>query len=76
MTSALREAKAWAVVRPTGEVVPWSVRPTRMEAMEAAMPGLMGWREYEHLGNRSDRWQWCYRKGFRCVRVRIVPEGV
>ena len=59
---AARPAKGWAIVDYTGTVYPFSVRLDRRTTI----------RDYEHV--RGSIWASLKAKGFRAIKVRIVPE--
>ena len=65
---------AWVAIGWDGRPRPWTLSATRKEAIQAATETMMGAREYEDLGNRSDRWNYCYRRGCRIVRATVTID--
>ncbi len=58
---------AWALQRPTGELMPAFVRDTRAEVISSVAA---------HMGqqaNTAQHWRHMRSKGFRVVRVAVLP---
>lgn len=60
----LREVRAWACVYRDAMPVIWTIRALRKEAISAAVDG------WSHMS-----WDELRKRGWRCIRVRIVPEA-
>lgn len=61
---APKPVKMWAVVDPSGDILIWSARYRRNNAIRAAIDN-----------GKSGVWRFLYRRGYRCVRVTVIPEG-
>lgn len=68
--------KAWSILNVNnGSLIYWAgAQAERSMALDLAVRGLMGSRDYERLGNHKARWRFLYRQGYRLVRVRVELE--
>ncbi len=57
------QAKAWALQRPTGEIMPAFIRRTREEVLLAVVT---------HLGKGSSHWRHMRGQGFSVARVALM----
>lgn len=63
--------RMWAVLQPWGEIIPWTIARTRRLAQGEIVNAHFGLRG----GASSDLWRRLYRRGYRCIRVAVTPEG-
>lgn len=66
---------AWAAVSPTGRIVPMGVRSCRRDIIELIPQMGMGAGDYDRLGPKR-AYRNCYRRGWRCIRVKVTPAFV
>jgi hypothetical protein len=69
---AMKTYKLWAVFAPGDNLLLFTVRIKRNEAMEKATAGCMGFRTFQNLDNERARWKHLYKQGYRCRRVTVT----
>lgn len=75
MSKRIEPQFGWAAVSPLGRIMVFSARLTRREVMKYIPQMGMGADHYQR-STPTARYRYCYRQGWRCIRVKVVPAFV
>lgn len=64
-----KDSMAWALQRPTGEIMPTFIRRTKTEVLESVAE------HFPHVDDFKKQWRLMRSKGFDVVRVEVCVVG-
>jgi hypothetical protein len=72
----IRHGRMWAVIDSRDWFLNWTMRPTRLLAIEEAVRTCMRLTDYERLKNDKARWRFLYQqKGFRAKKIKVIEDS-